>query len=200
MSFDSIEYWQKRYATGGNSGAGSYGALGDFKASSLNSFIADHGIRSAIEFGSGDGNQLKLIRVSKYIGLDVSPTVVDAARAIFAQDPSKSFRVYDPDSFHLEENSLSDIAISMDVILHITEDARYDTYLRHLTQSSLKYLGIFNTATEEQLPRMAAHNRFRDHRIWLRENAPEFQEVKVDLVPTGLEYPSNTGFFYYERG
>lgn len=199
MSFDSIEYWQKRYASGGNSGAGSYGALAHFKASSLNAFIVEHEIRSANEFGSGDGNQLKLIVVPKYIGLDVSPKAIEDARVIFADDPSKVFEIYNPDTFRVGNNHLADIAISMDVILHLTEDERYNAYLGHLTQSSLKYLGIFNTATEDQLPRMAKHNRFRDHRIWLRENAPEFQEVRVDLVPAELEYPKNTGFYYYER-
>ena len=48
MGFDSAEYWRNRYASGGNSGAGSYGALADFKAASLNSFISNNNIASAI--------------------------------------------------------------------------------------------------------------------------------------------------------
>ena len=87
----------------------------------------------------------------------------------------------------------------MDVILHLTEDERYDKYLTNLTKSSLKYLGIFNSATEEQLSNMAIHNRFRDHRIWLKENAPEFLEVRVDILPSELKYPVGTGFYFYER-
>ena len=199
MSFDSIEYWQKRYASGGNSGAGSYGALADFKAHSLNAFIADNGIVSAVEFGSGDGNQLKSIEVSKYVGLDVSPTVIENTRVIYANDSSKSFYVYDPDTSSVGDTFAADIAISMDVILHLTEDERYDKYLTNLTKSSLKYLGIFNSATEEQLSNMAIHNRFRDHRIWLKENAPEFLEVRVDILPSELKYPVGTGFYFYER-
>lgn len=199
MSFDSIQYWQKRYASGGNSGAGSYGALADFKADSLNGFIADYGIRTAIEFGSGDGNQLRLIKVSKYVGLDVSGKAIENTKTMYANDPTKTFHVYDPDVYEPIDPFLADIAISMDVILHLTEDERHDRYLSNLSKSSLKYLGIFNSATEQQLPRMASHNRFRDHRIWLKANAPEFQEIRVDLLPAELNYPIDTGFYYYER-
>lgn len=199
MSFDSVEYWRKRYATGGNSGAGSYGALADFKADSLNAFIADNHIETAIEFGSGDGNQLKSIKVARYIGLDVSPTTIENTKVMYASDPSKSFHVYDPDSFKVDQSLISDIAISMDVILHLTEDERYEAYLRNLVDCSRKFLGVFNTATEQQLPKMASHNRFRDHRIWLEENAQEFEEVRVDILPTELNYPVGTGFYYYQR-
>jgi hypothetical protein len=199
MSFDSVEYWQKRYASGGNSGAGSYGALADFKAHSLNRFIEDHGIVSVIEFGSGDGNQLSQLKIPKYLGIDVSPKAIEDTKASFANDPTKTFYVYDPDTYVPTEAFMAQIAISMDVILHLTEDARYEKYMANLSKSSLKFIGIFNTATEEQLPKMASHNRFRDHRTWLKSKASEFREVRVDLLPEELKYPIATGFYYYER-
>lgn len=199
MSFDSVEYWQKRYASGGNSGAGSYGALADFKANSLNRFIADNGILSVIEFGSGDGNQLKQLRVPRYVGFDVSSKAIEDTKTLFANDSTKTFYVYDPDKYMPTDIFMAQIAISMDVILHLTEERRYERYLANLSKSTLKYIGIFNSATEQQLPKMASHNRFRDHRQWLTLNAPEFHEVRVDLLPEELEYPINTGFYYYER-
>jgi len=199
MGFDSAEYWRNRYASGGNSGAGSYGALADFKAASLNSFISANNIDSAIEYGSGDGNQLSLLKVEKYIGLDVSPVAIENLKVKFANDASKDFIAYDPDDFTPTESLRSDIALSMDVILHLTEDFRYLKYMANLVASTHKYLGIFNTATEVQLEKMAKHNRYRDHRDWMASHAPEFREVKVDLTPAELGYPENTGFFYYER-
>ena len=36
---NSHEYWEKRYASGGNSGAGSYNYLAEFKAEILNNFV-----------------------------------------------------------------------------------------------------------------------------------------------------------------
>jgi len=32
VDFDSVEYWIERYASGGNSGSGSYRSLAEFKA------------------------------------------------------------------------------------------------------------------------------------------------------------------------
>ena len=58
----SSEYWDQRYRTGGNSGAGSYNRLAQFKASFLNTFVNTYQIASVIEYGCGDGAQLKLAR------------------------------------------------------------------------------------------------------------------------------------------
>src|SRR5215207_6091130 len=56
----SEDYWITRYATGGNSGAGSYNKLAEYKAEVLNDFVKRHNVESVIEYGCGDGNQLKL--------------------------------------------------------------------------------------------------------------------------------------------
>eukprot|EP01037_Dinobryon_pediforme_P005844 gene5844-5912_t len=171
MTFDSAEYWRKRYESGGNSGAGSYGALADFKAQALNGFVERHGIESATEYGSGDGNQLSLLKISKYIGLDVSAKAIENIRGRYAGDASKSFFEYNPDDFTPDASLISDISLSMDVILHLTEDFRYE---------------------KQQLEKMAQHNRFRDHRIWMKINAPQWVESEVHLTPTELGYPGAT--------
>jgi hypothetical protein len=56
----SADYWERRYQKGGTSGAGSYNHLAEFKAEFLNAFVAEHHVASVIEFGSGDGAQLRL--------------------------------------------------------------------------------------------------------------------------------------------
>jgi hypothetical protein len=198
MTFDSAEYWRKRYQSGGNSGSGSYGALADFKAAALNKFVANHGITSAVEYGSGDGNQLSLLTISGYQGLDVSATAIENLRVRFSNDASKTFLEYDPDNFSDARSVAAEISLSMDVILHLTEEERYEKYMQNLIESSEKYIGIFNTATEVQLEKMAQHNRYRDHRIWMEASAPHFREVEVHLTPAELGYPEMTGFFFYQ--
>ena len=197
MTFDSAEYWRKRYESGGNSGAGSYGALADFKAQALNGFVERHGILTAIEYGSGDGNQLSLLNIPKYIGLDVSAKAIESIRERYAGDSSKTFFEYNPDNFSPDASLISEIALSMDVILHLTEDFRYESYMRNLISSATKFVGIFNTATDQQLEKMAQHNRFRDHRIWLKDHAPQWVESEVHLTPAELGYPEATGFYFY---
>jgi hypothetical protein len=56
---NSAGYWEKRYRRNGNSGSGSYGKLAEYKATVINGFVAANNIQQVMEFGCGDGNQLK---------------------------------------------------------------------------------------------------------------------------------------------
>ena len=46
--FSSKDYWEKRYAEGGNSGYGSYNNLAKFKAEVINNFIIKNKIYNRI--------------------------------------------------------------------------------------------------------------------------------------------------------
>src|SRR5258706_45661 len=87
----SGRYWESRYVSGGTSGAGSYGVQAEYKASFLNSFVADNNVRTVVEFGCGDGNQLRLAAYPSYLGLDVSSKAVHMCIEAFRSDQSKSF-------------------------------------------------------------------------------------------------------------
>ncbi len=89
--FSSSQYWEDRYSGGGNSGAGSYGRLAEFKAETINKFVQGHSVRSVIEFGSGDGAQLELARYPAYTGVDISSRALELCRTKFKNDPSKRF-------------------------------------------------------------------------------------------------------------
>src|ERR1700733_9306823 len=82
----SARYWERNYARGGTSGEGSYDALAQGKAVFLNEFVRTREIRSVIEFGCGDGNQLSLADYSSYIGLDVSRSAIERCQHRFATD------------------------------------------------------------------------------------------------------------------
>src|SRR5690606_31220817 len=88
--FSVAEYWDDRYKAGGNSGAGSYGRLAEFKAHVINLFFEQKGIFEVIEFGCGDGNQLSLFAAVDYLGIDVSPTAVSKCKARFSSDVKKN--------------------------------------------------------------------------------------------------------------
>lgn len=87
----SAEYWEKRYEMGGNSGAGSYNRLAIFKADVVNSFVKNYDIDVIIEWGCGDGNQLRLAQYPQYVGIDVSPKAVEICRKLFNKDKTKRF-------------------------------------------------------------------------------------------------------------
>ena len=93
---DSPSYWEQRYASGGNSGVGSYGVFAKFKGEFLQRFIEDNGIGSVIDFGCGDGNQIEFIKDTKYLGLDVSATAIEKCKRGYESDPLKTFLLYGP--------------------------------------------------------------------------------------------------------
>lgn len=95
--FGSNNYWEKRYAKGGNSGKGSYGNLASFKADFLNSFVKDFDLKSVVEFGCGDGNQISLFKFISYTGLDVSKTILNLCIEKFRGDNTKKFFLYTPE-------------------------------------------------------------------------------------------------------
>ena len=95
----STEYWERRYANGGHSGAGSYGPMAEWKAHHINEWVQQHNIQRVIEFGCGDGAQLSHANYPHYIGLDVSRTVIDTCKQKYADDPTTSFLWMDPDRF-----------------------------------------------------------------------------------------------------
>lgn len=158
----SIAYWEKRYASGGHSGTGSSGPLATYKAGRLNRFVADKGIRSVLELGCGDGQQLLLAEYPEYLGLDIAPSAVDRCRQLFAGDTSKQFGVYDPFRFEPAANQ-ADLAISLEVIFHLTEDDIYRLYMAHLFACARQWVVVFasDEAAESPFPHFR-QRRFTD--------------------------------------
>jgi len=151
----SAEYWEKRYSTGGTSGHGSYGQYAQFKADYLNRFVAERGIRSVIEFGCGDGNQLSLAKYPQYTGIDVSPTAVRLCSERFADDPSKSFFVAGA-----RPDFKADLAMSLDVIFHLVEEEVFTQYMSNLFAAATRYVIIYSSDQERN-----AHD---DLHVWHR--------------------------------
>src|SRR5688572_3657485 len=116
----SEKYWKKRYQKGGTSGPGSYGHLAEFKAEILNNFVQQHHVKSVIEFGCGDGNQLKLSKYPSYIGFDISEESIKKCSSFFSDDISKKFTIMDKYA-----NEIAELTLSLDVIFHLTEDKLY---------------------------------------------------------------------------
>jgi SAM-dependent methyltransferase len=192
----SPQYWDARYRLGRNSGDGSYGRLAEFKAETINRFVAERGIGTVIEFGSGDGAQLQLAKYPSYVGIDVSPRAVETCRAKFADDPSKQF-------FHTstrEANALrADLAMSLDVIYHLVEDEVYDAYMARLVASALQFICIYSSNVEKAAPEPhIRHRRFTD---WIAQHAPAWTLVAEapNPYPEDPQRPNDTSWanFYF---
>lgn len=193
----SANYWEKRYRAGGDSGAGSYDFFAEFKAEVINDFVRDHNIRTVIEFGCGDGNQLKLMEYPSYLGLDVSETAVEQCRELFAEDHTKRFEVIT--DYHDEK---ADLTLSLDVIYHLVEEEVYERYMRRLFDASLRFVVIYSSNFDEADPG-DAHVRHRAFTPWVERNAPQWRLIKH--IPNRYPFKgdpakgSYADFFIYER-
>jgi hypothetical protein len=191
---NSAEFWERRYARGGNSGAGSYGPLGEGKANFLNSFVRDNNVKSVIEFGCGDGNQLSLADYPSYIGLDISPTALAVCLSIFKDDTSKSFFPYHTKCFADRHGALSaELALSLDVIYHLVEDEVFESYMGHLFAAANRHVIIYSTNIA--FSSSAPHVRHRKFTAWVDAHCPQWSLVSTAAGPAET-HPSASFFVY----
>jgi hypothetical protein len=193
-------YWERRYSRGGDSGPGSRGHLAAFKAEVVNEFVETRGIASVIEFGCGDGAQLALARYPSYIGLDVSRTAIRRCRERFADDPTKSFFLYDPGCFVDKQGVFqADLALSLDVIFHLVEDEVFKPYMHHLFSSARKFVLIYSKDSDEIAT--TGHVRNRRFTPWVEQNLPGWRLIErlENRYPWqgDLNSTSESDFFIY---
>ena len=176
----SASYWRQRYAGGGDSGAGSYGKFAEFKARVLNSLFEEFGLSSVIEFGSGDGNQVRLLKVRDYLGVDISAEAVARCRAAFADTPGRRFVLATEYS-----SQKADAALSLDVIYHLVEDEAFEQYMRQLFAAAERCVVIYSSDRDGGVRTDAAHVRHRRFSAWVAQHQRDWTLVRH--VPN--EYP-----------
>ena len=190
----SADYWRQRYKAGGTSGAGSYHKLAKFKAEVLNVFVKEHGIRTIIEYGCGDGNQLSLSEYPSYIGFDVSPEAIAQCQNIFSDDETKTFKPVDAYA-----NETAELTLSLDVIYHLIEDHVFFAYMSRLFDSSTRFVIIYSSDTEKQARLQAPHVKHRKFSQWIEQHKPQWmlmQHIPNRYPYTGDELVSSFADFY----
>ncbi len=194
----SQEHWENRYKSGGDSGPGSYNRLAQFKADTINAFIKENDIKSVIDFGFGDGNQLRLLDIPQYVGFEVSESAVAHCQKLY-DDPSKTFK-------HLTEYQWdrADLALSLDVLFHLVEEAVFEAHLRSLFNAAKKYVIIYASNADDKEPNPTLPQvRRRKFTPWISEHAPAFM-LKAHIpnkypFDGNAETTSRSEFFIYER-
>jgi SAM-dependent methyltransferase len=199
----SSKYWESRYRGGGTSGSGSFGRLAEFKAHVLNSFVENNNVRSVIEFGCGDGNQLTLASYPSYIGLDSSYKAIEICKKRFKEDKRKTFFISDPFCF-VDNHRLfqADLAISLDVIYHLVEDEIYKAHMSQLFNAGKSYVIIYSSDHEEHSK--SRHVRHRHFSSWVELHCKNWSLLKKikNKYPYDLDTSSDTSkanFFIYNK-
>jgi SAM-dependent methyltransferase len=158
-AFSSASYWEGRYAGGGNSGTGSRGRLLTYKAAFLNGFFAANEVTSVVDIGCGDGELAARLRVDRYLGADVSPTALARCRNRLAGEPSRAF----VPSMDLSPDHGAEVALSIDVIFHLIEDAVFNDYTTRLFALAIRYVVIYASNCERPWPSLHVRHRRVDH-------------------------------------
>lgn len=201
--FNSKDYWESRYQSGGNSGSGSYSRLSIFKSEIINDIVAANNIEKVIEFGVGDGHQLSLMKYKKYLGLDVSPTVIKLCINKFLSDTDKSFLLYNSDCFLDKAGFIrADVSLSLDVLYHLVEKDVYEKYIIDLFSVAEKMVIIYST--DEELPKFGNHEKHRNFTKDIERlvSAWELQKVIKNKYPVeqfGEIEGSRANFFIYAK-
>lgn len=196
--FNSADYWESRYREGRSSGAGSYNRLAEFKADVLNRFVAEHQIRSVIEFGSGDGSQLRLAKYPAYIGVDVSRTAIAETRSLYAGDPTKTFVHGD----ELSDEHKGELSLSLDVIYHLVEDEVFERYMTQVFDSSTRFVVVYSSNDDRRAD--SAHVRHRRFTDWVESERPQFRQTGFIKNPypediSDLDNTSFADFYFFEK-
>ena len=171
--FNSKKYWNDRYLKKQNSGSGSYNNLAKFKGDIINSFIGQNKIKSIVDYGVGDGNQLKLFNTENlmYTGIDVSEFIISKCKEEFKTDNTKKFIHAD----NIDNKLKAELVLSCDVIYHLIEENVYKEYIEKLFSMSKKYVIIYapNINYNE-----AVHVKKREFIEYIYDNYPNFNLIK----------------------
>jgi len=204
--FSSKDYWDRRYQEGGTSGAGSEAHSAEFKARFLNrimqfgrykesgggeSAMVKQPVKSVVELGVGDGQQLKTLAClegselaspsfTHYLGVDVSLTVVERTKKMLtsscspggqecaesddstfpASVSSKIEILHESELLHRkQEEQQYDLALSQDVVYHLTEETVYDNYLRRLFSMARRFVVLYTRPPFSDQEAYAKHSR-----------------------------------------
>lgn len=170
------KYWEGRYKGGGNSGLGSHDkAAITFKADYVNEVIKDMNIKTMVELGCGDGNQLGLLKgYEKYIGSDISETTINNCSEMYKDDITKEFE-YDIDSL---KKTHYDLSLSFDVIYHLVEDDVFNEYMINMFNMG-DVVCLYTTNKDE--PKTTNHIKHRDIEKYVNENHKGFK--LIDKTP-----------------
>lgn len=189
-------YWERRYAAGGTSGAGSSGPRAAWKAEVVNGWVRELGATSVVDLGCGDGQQLALAEYPRYLGIDASATAVRLCMERFAGDRDKSFLHLPPGEFTDPAGWLrGDLALSMEVLFHLVEQEVFEDYLRTLFASAERWVVI--CSIDRTGVRKAATEQHRSFSEWIAVHEPGWRLRDRRDPPEGVDLMSS--LYCYER-
>lgn len=174
------DYWERRYQAGGNSGAGSRGDEAEWKIARIARLVAEHGVRSILDLGSGDGWVARRLMERlppdvSYRGLDIAPSAVDQARALAL--PNMRFDVAD---FTAGPGERADLVLCMDVLFHLSTPEKHQSAIDAICRSlgKVAVVAAWNEGIVEEYA-----GKFADHTFYRPFEVPDGISAEGEPIP-----------------
>jgi len=184
----SIEFWKKRYQTGGNSGAGSESDLKNFKVNFINEFVQSKNIESILDFGHGDLRIAKELIVDNYTGID-----------IFNPPNDYNLNLVNVKFDEYYGNS-AELVICLDVLYHILEPEQ--EYMRKsidkMFEKSDKYVIIYAQDSRDNKFDTMYRNHLYNSK-WFQHIEYSHKEAKLIYEQESSQHGTTAKFFVYEK-
>ncbi len=145
-------------------------------------------MKSVMEFGCGDGNQLSLADYPRYTGFDISDHAIQLCQNRFCNDPTKDF--YPVDYWTGQQ---AELTLSLDVIYHLIEDEIFEKYMQMLFSAASKFVIVYASNNEEfnvSISRYAPHVYHRKFTDWVVKNRGE-SWVLHKYIPNKYQFDAN---------
>ena len=196
MTYDPRTYWDERYKGTRKAGTGSLGDLYRFKLRIVQQMVSRYNVQSVIDYGCGDGAQLHELRVSRYLGLDISQKGIENAMRF--QGPHREYRMVPED--YDGADAAAEMTVSLDVIQHLPDGA-YEQYMRTLFRMSARLVLIYAPNQEGEGMDLHPHMFFRRFTDWIKDNtgAHCLRYIANEFPATvPAEHVSFSNFYLYE--
>jgi len=152
--YNAHDYWEGRYLSGRDSGAGSYGDEAAIKIDIISHLLWETSARTCLDLGCGDGNiLLELARLNPNVffrGVDVSESIIEADRelAVVRKLNNIEFEIGDITNNNYYTGLRVDIAMCIDVLFHINTNDGFNMILTGI-DAIYERAGIITNWNEE---------------------------------------------------
>lgn len=198
-NFNLKDYWENRYQSGGNSGAGSYNMEAMLKASQINHVIQKYDIKTIQEIGCGDGNNLLMYNVRmQYTGYDISPKAIEICK-----EKTRKIRNSLMYYFTTEEKDIdydAKLCLCLDVWYHQVNDKDFEELCQKLfVKGNWEYVMIYSYEENPWNPqeKVGQHIKYRD----VLSKVAEFPKWELVYWVSGYSetlLPSNKKMFLFK--